>query len=387
MDRHRGASTENPEKGSATAPLRPVGLGGGPFQEEGKGLKRGLIAVVSVVALLGLLYFFFFASTPKAAPPLKTEGAPPSRIVAAQGKVEVLPGRYVEVSSEIAARIVRSFVQEGDRVEQGALVARLESRDIEAKLKEAETDLAVAKARRKEIAAGARGEEIARATARLTAALSEWALAESSLARYRKLYEEGMVTKALLDEKETALQTASARVREAEEEKRLLEAGPRSETLALQEEMVRRAEATIEYYRELLRKTTLRAPISGKVIRKYLEEGEMADPEKKPILTIADPEQIRVNAEVDETDIGKIAVGDPAEITSNAYPGKVFKGRIEEISDEVGAREVRPNNPAVNLGIKVIQVKAAFSEKTPFKIGMTVDVKILPKLLPPAREP
>jgi multidrug resistance efflux pump len=357
MDFHRGSSTE-------------------PFQEGGSVPKGSLLAVVSVTVLLGLLYFYLFASKPESATPVETAGAPVARTVAAQGKVETLPGRHVAVSSEIAARIARSFVQEGDRIEQGTLLARLESGDIEAKLKEAETDLAVAEARRVEIAAGSRGEEIARAAARLEAALSERTLAEASLARSRKLYEEGMITKASLDEKETALQTASARVREADEERRLLEAGPRPETLALQEEMVRRAEATIEYYRELLRKTALRAPISGKVIRKYLEEGEMADPEKGPVLTIADPEQIRVNAEVDETDIGKIAVGDPAEITSDAYPGMVFKGRIEEISDEVGAREVRPNNPAVNLGIKVIQVKVAFSEKTPFKIGMTVDVKM-----------
>lgn len=366
MELHRGAST------------KPAGE---LFQEGRRVLKRSLLAVVSVAALLGLLYFYLFPSKSEVAP-VESASIPVARAVAAQGKVETLPGRHVAVSSEMAARIARSFVEEGDRIEQGTLLAQLESGDIEAKLKEAETDRAVAEAKRKEIAAGSRGEEIARAAARLEAALSERALAEATLLRSRNLYEEGMITKASLDEKETALQTASARVREADEERRLLEAGPRPETLALQEEMVRRAGAAVQYYRELLRKTTLRAPISGKVIHKYLEEGEMADPDKGPVLTIADPEQIRVNAEVDETDIGKIAVGDPAEITSDAYPGTVFKGKVEEISDEVGAREVRPNNPAVNLGIKVIQVKVAFSEKTPFKIGMTVDVKITPNPLP-----
>ncbi|MFY9270927.1 MAG: efflux RND transporter periplasmic adaptor subunit [Candidatus Manganitrophaceae bacterium] len=360
---------------------------------KGKGtvLKGGLLTLVATTVLLGLYYFYpsdghqnGTVTRPMAASSPGLENGTATRqttttgpaSVAAQGKVETLPGLHVKVSSEIAARVARSFFKEGDSVEKGALLAQLENRDIEAKLKEAETELAVAKAKQKEIAAGSRREEIDRATARLAATLSEKNLAESNVVRYRQLFEEGMVTKAGLDEKETALQTAAARVREAEEEKHLLEEGPRKETLALQEETVRRAEATVQYYRELLKKTILHAPISGKITRKYIEEGEMSDPDKTPMLAIADPGQIRVNAEIDETDIGKIGLGDPAEITSDAYPGKVFKGKIEEISDEVGAREVRPNDPAVNLGIKVIQVKIALLEKTPLKIGMTVDVKI-----------
>lgn len=359
-----------------------------PSQGLGKVFKKGLLVLLTGIILLVFYYLYPSGDSqnrgtiqPEGLPSLQTAEAIET-FVAAQGKVETLPGLHVKVSSEMAARVARSFVKEGDSVEKGALLAQLENREIEAKLKEVEAELAVVKAQQKEIAAGSRSKEINRASARLDAARSEKRLMELNLVRYRQLFEEHLVTKAALDEKEAALQTAIARVREAEEEKGLLVEGPRKETLVLQEENVQRAEAAVVYSRRLLEKTIVHAPISGKVVRKYIEEGEMSDPDQSPILEIADPSKIRVNAEIDETDIGKIALGNRAEITSDAYRGKIFKGTIEEISDEVGAREVRPNNPAVNLGIKVIQVKIAFLEKTPLKIGMTVDVKIHINLTP-----
>lgn len=79
---------------------------------------------------------------------------------------------------------------------------------------------------------------------------------------------------------------------------------------------------------------------------------------------------------MDETDSGRVKVGDPVDITSDAYRGTVFRGRVKQISDYAGARKIRPSNPAVNLGLKVVQVKIELFEKTPLKLGMTVDVKI-----------
>lgn len=155
--------------------------------------------------------------------------------------------------------------------------------------------------------------------------------------------------------------------------------GPKDETLRLLEDTVKITEATVTYYNSLMEKTFIRAPISGKIIHKYLEEGEIVNTmsEVTPLVDIANVEKIRINAEVDETDADRIKVGDPAEITSDAYPGKVFQGEIEKIASYVGKREIKPNNPAKNLDMKVIQVKIKLKEKAPLKLGMTVDVRIL----------
>ena len=97
-----------------------------------------------------------------------------------------------------------------------------------------------------------------------------------------------------------------------------------------------------------------------------------------PILAIADLGKVWINAEVDETDVGRIHEGDTARVTSNSYPGTTFTGTIREIAHYAGARRIRPGNPAVNLGLKVIQVKIELQQHTPLRLGMTVDVRILP---------
>jgi ABC exporter DevB family membrane fusion protein len=303
---------------------------------------------------------------------------PQGRYVAAEGKVETLPGFKVEVGSDLITRIEQFLVKEGDLVEKGRVIVTLESRDVRAKLREAQGELAVARARLREIRSRARDEEIQKAAAAIDRTLADVELARTDLDRYRNLYGKGMVSRSSVDERERAYRIATARVREAEEEKRLLEKGAKRETVKLQEETVVKTEATVEYYSKLLARTVITAPISGKVIRKYLEEGEVVIPET-PLAAIADVERIRVSAEVDETDVGRIQVGDSAEVTSYAYPGRVFQGTVEEIADVVGVRQVRPNNPAVNLGLKVVQVRIGLLEKTPLKLGMTVDVKVTPK--------
>lgn len=298
---------------------------------------------------------------------------------AAEGKVEAMPGLEVEVGSEIDGRIADIFFEEGSPVKKGALIAIIENRDIKAKLKEVEAELNVSKSKLREIASGAREEEIKAAAAELESASASLEYEKSCVERYRELYKKGVVSKELLDEKERNAKTAEARVKKASEDKRLLEKGPKPETIRLHEDAVIRAEAAVEYLTRLLEKTYIKSPISGKVIRKYFHKGETVSKDVQPnIVAVADVERVRVNAEVDETDIGRIGIGDAAEVTSYAYPGKVFRGRVQEISDYVGARKFKPNDPVRNLDVKIVQVKIALEDKTPFRIGMTVDVKITP---------
>ncbi|MBI5665082.1 MAG: HlyD family secretion protein [Nitrospirae bacterium] len=301
------------------------------------------------------------------------------RYVAAEGKVEAMRGYEVEVGCEIDGKISKFVVDEGDPVEKGRLLARMENKDLEAKLKESEAGLEMARSKMKEVASGSREEEVRKATAALAAAVADMEFAKMTLARHKELFNDGLTTKELLDEKEMALKVAEAKVRAAEEEERLLKKGPKQETLKLNEDAVRCAAANVEYYKKILQKTFITAPISGKVIRKYLQEGEMLSKEMlTSLVAIADVEKIWINAEVDETDLGRFNIGDPAEVKSDAYPGKAFKGEVREISDYVGTRKVKPNDPAKNMDMKVVQVKIALLEKTPFRLGMTVDVRILP---------
>lgn len=337
--------------------------------------KTFLFVLIGVLLLLGYLYLI----------PRKGVQEPQNallpRYVAAEGVIEALPGRQIDVGIDLlSARIAAMLVKEGDYVKKGDVLARLLSTDIEARVAESERELGASRARLAEVVSGARPQELRKAEAAVEAARAAAVLAKMDYERSVQLHQQRLIPDASLDAQDAALKSAQARQREAQAEVSLLKAGPKKETIRFYEESVGRASATVDYYKSLLDRTVIRSPIDGKVIRKELEEGESVVPET-PILVVADVAVLRVNAEVDETDAGRIHVGDRVEVTSDAYPGKVYAGVIEEIADYVGGRAVKPNNTAKNLDMKVIQVKVRLVDKTLLKIGMTVDVRIIPTVV------
>lgn len=331
------------------------------------------VAVVAVVALLAYQAIERNGATPSTpAVPLRPA------YVAAEGKVEAMPGFDVDLGTgELSGRIAKILVKEGDPVSQGQVVAVLENEDLEAQVKQSEQELTVARSRLTELESGARKEEIAVAAASLDGAGARLEEARYRLKRNRELLAQRLVSQADVDATEAAFKTARAAVKDAEERKKLLEAGPKPETVQLYREQVRLAQTALDYNRKRLDKTNIRSPIDGTVIERYLDEGEGVTPEI-PIVAIADLNKVWINAEVDETDVGKIRVGNKVQISSNAYPGTQYKGTIREIAQYAGARKIRPSNPAVNLGLKIVQVKIELPQPTPLRLGMTVDVKIIP---------
>lgn len=334
----------------------------------------------AIIAIIILIILAFSLHITKKTSELEKPMIARGHYVAAEGKIEVIDGYQAEVGSELDGRIAEFYVAEGDEIQKGGLIAKLDDTHYKAKLNEAKAELDVSKSKLKEVASGAREEEIKRADAVLESAFANMEFARESLERHKLLFTEGYVTKELLDEKEKSFKIAAARLREAKEEKALLEKGPKKETIKNLEDAAKRAKASVEYYQEVLNKCYILAPVSGIVIRKYLHKGEIVSKEMNtPLVAVADVKKLWINAEIDETDIGRIKVGHPVEIRSYAYPEKVFKGEVYRISNYVGGRRFTPNNPAKNLDMKVIQLKILFEDVDYFKPGMTVDVRIMPK--------
>lgn len=337
-------------------------------------MKRKSVLIIALVVLVGMGYLLLSASDAKK-DVVKT---PLKRYASAEGKVEISPGFEVELSSELEGRIGSFPVREGDNVRKGDLIAIMSNSDLIAKLRESEAELAVAGSKLKEMASGARVEEIREAVAALESAQAAMQFESASRDRHRELFSKGYIPRELLEEKERNLTVALSAVKKAEETKTLLEKGPKPETLRVYEEEVVRASAAVQYNRNMLEKTYITSPITGKVIRKYFQDGESVTKDK-PLAAIADTAMLRINAEVDETDIGMVRIGAKAEIRSDTFAGEVFRGSVEEISDYAGIRKVKPNDQAKNLDMKVVQVKIRIEDKTSLKPGMTVDVKVLPE--------
>jgi len=140
----------------------------------------------------------------------------------------------------------------------------------------------------------------------------------------------------------------------------------------------RRAAALAESDRitALLDKTRIMAPIDGVVTERHTHAGETVEVAAK-IVTIADLNRIRIEAEVDEFDTGRVALGADVLISAEGFPGALWKGKVEEIPDAVVARRNRPEDPGRPIDSRVLPVKITFSEPTPLKLGQRIEVEVL----------
>jgi multidrug resistance efflux pump len=132
--------------------------------------------------------------------------------------------------------------------------------------------------------------------------------------------------------------------------------------------------AEIRKLQAILAKTRVVAPIDGVIITRHTNMGETIE-SGKPIVTLADLRKTRIEAEVDEFDIGKIKLNDPVEIYAEGYP-TTWRGHVEEIPDNVTTRRIKPQDPAKPVDTRVLMVKVALDGETPLKLGQRVEVKI-----------
>lgn len=236
--------------------------------------------------------------------------APVSRMdlvatVTASGNIRAR--QSVDISSDVAGRIVELVVEEGDPVEEGQLLLRLDPTQFRAAQGRAEAVLSQARA------------EVARQRASFQQADREYD-------RIRRLWarDSTLISRQQYDDAETQLEVARS----------LMEAA---------EHGVEQAQAALEEAEDRLAKTVIRAPTSGTVSRLNVELGEtvvvgtMNNPGSL-ILTVSDLSVVEAVMEVDETDVPEIAVGDSASVRIDAYPDREFSGRVTKI----GSSAIRP---------------------------------------------
>jgi multidrug resistance efflux pump len=91
---------------------------------------------------------------------------------------------------------------------------------------------------------------------------------------------------------------------------------------------------------------------------------------------IADFNRVRIEGEAHEADADRVTVGAEVEIRADGFPGRSFRGHVEEIPGNVTVRRIKPQDPARPTDVRVLALKVAFDEKTPLKLGSTVDLRV-----------
>lgn len=265
--------------------------------------------------------------------------------------------------------------KEGDRVEAGQAAAQLDVRDLEAQLAECDAALKKAQSQLIDLEKGARPQELREAAANVASARSVYKQSHADRLRYEELYSQGAVARQQLDQAVADDLVAINSLKAAREQEALLQEGNRVDEIEAQRAEVKRAEAALKNAQVDLADATLYSPVSGVVLSKNYEVGEYVAAGMS-VATIVDLSDCWVRVYVPSDVLGSIKLGQECDVKIDAYPDKVFKGRIKEISDsaEYTPRNSITRRERANL---VFAVKVALpNEEGIFKPGMVADVLI-----------
>jgi HlyD family secretion protein len=253
------------------------------------------------------------------------------RELALYGNVDL---RQVDVAFNHSERIAAILVQEGERVRQGQLLARLDTSRLEPQLAQVEAQASAQRFVLQRLRNGTRPEEIAQARAQVEAAKAEAANARLQYQRLKSAAELSAGRAVRLqdvDNAKAALEVAEARLAVNEKALDLALAGPRKEEIAEAEARLRASEAQAALLRQQLADSRLTAPVDGIIRTRVMEAGEIASPQRGVFaLAITDPKWVRVY--VSETNLGKVHPGMAAAVAVDSFRHRRFEGWVGFIS-------------------------------------------------------
>lgn len=239
----------------------------------------------------------------------------------------VEPAKTVRVNAKIMGEVKEVLVKEGDQVEKGDLLLRLDDEQIRLQVAQAKAAFDSAQATLEKLKAGARPQEIKQAEAALQQAKISRDSAEENYLRIKKLFAEGAVSEQQHDQAKVQYEIAEAQYQAASERYELIKEGPSQEDIKAVEAQVRQAQSALEIVQTQLSNTLIKAPISGKVTGINVKIGEIVTT-AVPLLSILDVSELYVKAGISEKDIAAVHIGQEAEILIDAFPNLKFQGEV-----------------------------------------------------------
>lgn len=277
----------------------------------------------------------------------------------ASGPVVLTAGGYIvahhtiQVSSKVVGKVAWVGVEKGDRVKEGQVLVRLEDSEYRAQLAQAQAYRAVARARLKELEAGSRPQEIDAARAAVEQAAANFSNAEVNLKRIEDLARQAIASQQQLDNARTQYEVSKAQLESARKNHELVKIGPREEQIEYARAQAAQAQAAVDYAQTMLDSTLIRSPVTGTVLERLIEKGEMVSTMnfggpggvKASVASVADLSDLQVELDINQNDFPRITPKQDCLVTADAYPDRVHKGVVDEIA------------PAANRQKATVQVK------------------------------
>jgi RND family efflux transporter MFP subunit len=268
-------------------------------------MKKVVLAVVAVVVLAGFGWLVWgrsantgaaAATSAPARPTLTVELGATSRgsmsdVVTVVGNLEGQAS--VEVSSKVNGRLEDVAVRIGDRVEKGGLLAKVEAREIQEQVRQAEASF-----------------EVGRATVRQREA--DLKFSQTNLDRTRSLFERQLLPRQTLDDADARHQSAQAQ-------------------LDLARAQFTQAQARLDELKITLSATEIRSPVNGFVGKRLLDAGAFVS-SNTPVVSVVEIDRVRLVANVVEKDLRRVQVGSAADVEVDAFPGETFRGRVARVA-------------------------------------------------------
>ncbi|MGA2675150.1 MAG: efflux RND transporter periplasmic adaptor subunit [Terracidiphilus sp.] len=322
-------------------------------------MKKILLIVLAVVVAAGLVAFMVIKQQSGYTKVLTAKLVKQDLATVVSGTGQIKPKTYANLGATAMGRITHLYVKEGDMVKKGETVATIENVQQEANVAGQQANIAAAKT---DIAADIAAEKTAEAN--VEKAKADLEQKRLDWEREQPLYKDGIVAKSDYDAKKSAYDTDIATLNQCVAA--LNQAKAQTESLRghLQTQV-----ATLRANQNMLDLTKAVAPFDGIVTNEPVREGEtvvegIQNTEGSTFMTLADMSVITAEVKVDETDIVNVRIGQEAEVTVDALPGKVFKGHVTLAGDQALLR---------STGVATLQSTTGTEEAKDFKVVVTLD--------------
>jgi len=285
-------------------------------------------------------------------------------IVSANGKIQ--PEVEVKISPDVSGEIVELKVKEGDKVNKGDLLAKINP------------DIYLSNLDRMVAALNSSKANLANSKARLAQVQAQFTNAKLTFERNEKLYKENTISQSEFDAAKSAYEVAKSEVDAA------------NETVIAAQYNVKSTEASLKEAKDNLTKTSIFAPVSGTISKLNVEKGERVVGTSQfagtEIMRIADLSEMEVNVSVNENDIVRVHIGDTALIEVDAYLNRKFKGIVTEIANSANTSGISVDQ-VTNFDVKIRIVRESYADllvgkqkdESPFRPGMSATVDIQTK--------
>jgi HlyD family secretion protein len=337
-----------------------------------------VIAILAVTVFAGLIFAHSHVVSAKTGVN-RPQQRYAAQIISGPGRVEPV-SEDIKLGSELSGKLKAVYVDEGDHIAVGQVLAELQNDDYLAEVASAEAEVTAKEAMLRKVTNGARTQERSEALSSVRAAQAVMDNAKAETERRQKLFAEGVISREESERYAREYDVAKASYQEAVERHSLMDDRAREEDISFAEADLKLAQARLAGARARYGKTFIRSPIDGTVLRKHHRAGESVSNSATtpdPILTIGDKKLLRVRVEVDETEVSKVRVGQKAYVTADAFGDQKFWGRVVRVGEQLGRKNIQTDEPTERVDTKILEALVELDRGVQLPMALRVDAFIL----------